>query len=86
MKQAQINSYLATKESAFKLVQQEHVLYLLRGYQRLTLNEISEQTNIRLSSVCARVNELVKEGLVTDYPNKKDTVTGRNNTAWGLPE
>src|SRR5574343_659515 len=44
----------------------------------LTRRELSERTGIRLSSVCARVNELIKDNLVSIYGTKWDSETNRN--------
>lgn len=53
--------------------------------QDMSLNEISEATGIRLSSVSGRVNELKKLGWLVEGTPRKDRVTGRKITPLSLP-
>jgi len=46
--------------------QQQTVLDTLRGYGRLTRHEIAAVTQLPLSSVCGRVNELLSTGEVRE--------------------
>ena len=84
MRQTQIEAYKDFKDSGKDVYQREIVYKKIKAFydSGLTLNEISKYTNIRLSSVTARVNELCKDGRVHDIGTKIDGVTGRNNTAW----
>ena len=49
-----------------------------------TRSELSEQLNIRMSSVCGRVNELMKAGMVQEYERRKCRVTGEQAHPVGL--
>lgn len=40
-------------------------------------SEIERATGIRLSSVCGRINELLKEELITERPERACGVTGK---------
>ena len=50
----------------------------------MSLNEISERTKIRLSSVSGRVNELKALGYLEERTPRKDSVTHRTVTPVGL--
>lgn len=45
-----------------------------------TRNELSEASGVRLSSVCARVNELLAYGALRALPVRKCRITGRKAT------
>lgn len=51
----------------------------------MSLNEISQATGIRLSSVSGRVNELKALGWLSECMPRKDRVTGRKVTPLSLP-
>lgn len=60
--------------------QQAQLVYFLRFKpEGVTRNEIAQGTTLRLSSVCGRVNELIKLNILTDGPRRKCTVTGINS-------
>ncbi len=42
----------------------------------ITRSEISDFIGIRMSSVCGRVNELIKAGLIEEHSRRKCKVTG----------
>jgi len=59
---------------------QGQIIYYLRFKpQGQTRSEIAQGTTLRLSSVCGRVNELIKLGVLTDGPRRKCSVTGINS-------
>lgn len=76
-----VQSYEATKSqsgSSRERVKQA----LVRG--PLSRSEIAEVTGLRVSSVCGRVNELLKSGEVAVYGLKWDEATQRSVETVGL--
>ncbi|SDR18642.1 hypothetical protein SAMN05443245_3407 [Paraburkholderia fungorum] len=51
----------------------------------LTRQEISERTNLRLSSVCGRTFELLSEEKLVKRGTQKCAATGVDNETLGLP-
>ena len=51
-----------------------------------TLNEINEELDIQLQTVCARRNELGKMRLVIDSGTRRPTPSGRSAIVWIVPE
>ena len=45
-----------------------------------TRSELAEQMNLRLSSVCGRVNELIQSGDLTPQPHRRCQITGKTVT------
>lgn len=83
MFQTQLNAYAAIISTGKANSQREQILrFLQRVGDSLTLNEISEYTLIRLSSVSARVNELVAMKELIAAGKRKDRLTNRTNTVW----
>ena len=50
-----------------------------------TLEEISNMTQIKLQTVCARRNELGKNKLVVDSGTRRKTSSGRTAIVWVVP-
>lgn len=48
-------------------------------------SELSEELGIRLSSICARVNELMAKGLIKSWGTRKCRITGKKVEALCLP-
>jgi predicted transcriptional regulator len=48
-------------------------------------SELSEELGIRLSSICARVNELMGKGLIKSWGTRKCNITGKKVEAVCLP-
>lgn len=76
-----------TRNEAFGLSMDTHQPQKLRVYAilmleaRLTRHQIAEKLNMPLHTVCARVNELMKEGFAIDVDKKiknKDTKMPNN--------
>lgn len=60
--------------------QAANILKFISQHKRATgwsRSELAEETGIRLSSVCARVNELVEKGRLAPAPMRKCRITGR---------
>ena len=58
---------------------------VLKNYDTQTAKtdpEISELTGLPLHVICARRNELVKNGLVKEWSSKRNEATGKLNTAY----
>lgn len=51
----------------------------------LTRQEIADRTNMRLSSVCGRVRELLDDAELAVRGAQKCAATGANNETLGLP-
>ncbi|SDR47259.1 hypothetical protein [Paraburkholderia tuberum] len=51
----------------------------------LTRQEIADRTNLRLSSVCGRVRELLDDEALQVRGSQKCTATGVQNETMGLP-
>lgn len=66
--------------------QQKKVMmfFHLNGGER-TRSEIARDTGMRLSSVCGRVNELVKLGFLVECPRRRCAVTGINAHPLKIP-
>lgn len=58
------------------------VLAYLREHGPATQERISIETGIRLSTICARVNELAREGRVRDTGETARTTSGRLAVVW----
>jgi hypothetical protein len=66
-------AYLSVRDDGTKANQQAKILALLRTIPATALSrlDIANLTGIRLSSVCARVNELRGDGLVIEPGTRK---------------
>lgn len=51
----------------------------------LTREDIATNTNLKLSSVCGRVRELLDAGRLVVVGGRKDTATGREQQLLGIP-
>lgn len=73
-----------TSREAFKTINENGKRITLRArvYEAIKVNplisrmELSLLYNIRLSSVCGRVNELIGDGLISEQGSKRDPQTG----------
>jgi predicted transcriptional regulator len=54
-------------------------------HMTLTRQEIADRTNMRLSSVCGRVRELIDEEALKVRGSEKCAATGVHNETVGLP-
>lgn len=71
-------SYERTKKEGKATRQQDKVLELLQDVGPLCREEIATLANIRISSACARVNELIRERKVSVIGTKWNPHTQRN--------
>lgn len=60
------------------------ILKVLDETPRLSRSDIADVTDLRLSSVCARVNEMMKRGWLVENGTKYDLTTNRNVTCLEL--
>lgn len=75
-----IAAHIEHKASGKLGAQEQRILEFLRIRQfGLTRNEIAHALNLRLSSVCGRVNTLIKAGVARDEPRRACTITGTNS-------
>lgn len=66
--------------------QKQMIVELFAGSQvKLTRQEISDRTNLRLSSVCGRVRELLDDETLKVRGTKECVATGVSNETIGLP-
>ena len=57
--------------------QQQTLLKAFEAGRDYSRAELAEKTGVRLSAVCARVNELIKLGHLTEAPVRPCKLTGR---------
>ena len=75
-----LEAYVEHAETGKLNEQQQTIMYFMRFKpDGVTRNELSTGTTMRLSSVCGRVNELIKKGLLEDGPRRKCSITGKNS-------
>lgn len=65
-KETRAESYKAFVAESQNLTQEETIVRFLKTYGRHTRRQIEEATGIRTSSASARLNSLVKQGLVVE--------------------
>ncbi|MPW17905.1 hypothetical protein GCT13_13395 [Paraburkholderia sp. CNPSo 3157] len=71
---------------AKRCTQKEMILNLFHSpFMTLTRQEIADRTNLRLSSVCGRVFELLRDGELKVRGSQKCAATGADNETLGLP-
>ncbi|MEI5998258.1 hypothetical protein H3V53_13900 [Paraburkholderia bengalensis] len=70
-----------------RCTQKQMILNLFYSpHMTLTRQEIADRTNLRLSSVCGRVFELIEDGALKVRGSQKCAATGVYNDTVGLPE
>lgn len=83
-----------TSREAFKGVkslgintrQGRHIMMFLKLRRgQWSRSELSEELGMRLSSVCARVNELMKKGLLESWGTRQCRITGKKVEVLCLP-
>ena len=72
-----IEAYHDMKGSGELSVRQQEVLAALERGRDYSRAEIAMASGLRLSSVCGRVNELIKLGRIAEAPIRACKVTGR---------
>lgn len=74
-----VDSYHEHRDSGKLGKQQQRIVTYMRacpgGYTR---SELAAVMGARLSSVCGRINELIKRGIVHDAPRRTCRITGKN--------
>lgn len=65
-KETRAQAYQKFVEDGQNLTQEEIILKFLKSYGRHTRRQIEVSLQIRGSSVCARINSLMKKGLVVE--------------------
>ncbi|MEW9586507.1 hypothetical protein [Paraburkholderia sp. DGU8] len=71
---------------AKRCTQKQMILNLFYSpHLTLTRQEIADRTNLRLSSVCGRVFELLKDEALRVHGTQKCAATGALNETLGLP-
>jgi len=85
IRQTSMNAYASVVSEGVEGRQCMIILNTLKSIREpLTFNEISTYAGVRLSSVTARVNYLVKQGLVVEAGKRKDRLTDRTNHVWTI--
>lgn len=75
-----LEAYVEHAETGKLSEQQQTIMYFMRFKpDGVTRNELATGSTMRLSSVCGRVNELIKKGLLEDGPRRRCTITGINS-------
>ena len=83
VQQTSLESYSEHKKSGDADAQSLIVLSVIPSrFQGITDREIQKATGISISSVTARRNKLVKDGLVRERGRRKCHVTGTNVLEW----
>ena len=79
-------SGLPTKVDELGPTQRELYDTLKAAGKSLTDREVEERSSLRISSICARRDDLIKAGLVTDAGKRPCTVASHNRkvTTWTL--
>lgn len=73
-------------DPATRRTQKQMILDLFHGaHVKLTRQEIADRTNLRLSSVCGRVRELLDDAKLAVRGAQKCIATGVDNETVGLP-
>ena len=70
-----IEAYEKHINSGKALTQWVRIYQYLQWSRPVTRLELSERTDIRLSSVCGRVNELIKAELIEEYERRQCSIT-----------
>ena len=70
-----IEAYEKHIESGKQATQWMYIYAYLGQKLPLTRSELSEQLNMRMSSVCGRVHELIKANMIEELPRRKCSVT-----------
>lgn len=78
-----IEAYHQHIDSGRALTQWQKVFNVLCSNPPLTRAEIETESGIRLSSVCGRVSELMKSGLICERGVRKCRITGVRATVIG---
>lgn len=79
LRQTSLEAYKEIKEDHTLCDQQDIILNLLRSNAGgFTRDEIHKKTGIMYSSVCGRVDELVRLKLVTDKSEKRKNESGKS--------
>lgn len=77
IRQTSLDSYDGIKADGTLGRQQVIIFDFIKRYSKgLTREEVSQLLSLRLSSVCGRVNELIKKGCVFEQSRRLNT-TGR---------
>lgn len=70
------SAYKEHKSSGEAESQQNRILTLLADRPAMTRAEIAKALNMRLSSICGRVRELLNAGKLQDHPRRPCSITG----------
>jgi len=82
-----IEAYYRHMDSGKALNQWQRIYYeLIITGRKLTRAELAEYMHIRMSSVCGRVHELMRAGLLVEYPRRSCGITHEQAHPVGLPE
>lgn len=81
-----LDAYREHRDAGKLGAQQKKVMmfFHLKGGEH-TRSELAQQIPMRLSSVCGRVNELVKLGFLQECPRRRCAVTGVNAHPLKIP-
>jgi len=82
-----IENYHEHRRSGKLSAQEQEIIDFLKRYpdRNWTRSEISEEIGMRLSSVCGRVNKLVKERYIRARPVRNCSITGQPVTTVRIP-
>lgn len=79
MTQTKLESYLQIRKEFLGMIGQQREILELLHEGDFTRNEIAERSGLRINVVCARVNELLKEGYVAVNGTRIDPHTKMSN-------
>lgn len=81
-----IKAYTEIVAEGRAITQRDKILELIKRIGSLTREEISECTGLRLASVCGRVNELIRDGLLEERVTTRSRHTGRECKVVSVPK
>lgn len=71
-----VEAYAKHIDSGKQATQWMKIFAFIEGRKPLTRSEISEMMGIRMSSVCGRINELLKANMIVEGPRRQCEITG----------
>ena len=81
-----IGAFHANQSSGVSSRQREHILcHIEKSGGDWSIGEVAHMLSMQKSTVSARLNELLADGLVVEFPKRKDRFSGVKIRPVGLP-
>lgn len=85
IEQMSLKAYYKFSENGYFSRQEKIIIGVLDSFPYpLTYQQIAERGKLRLSSVCGRMNDLKKKGIVEKHGHVINPYTGTKNNTWRL--